>query len=745
MDTLRGTFDSSESADPYELDGRAEGDDRAADDRSEADESAGTSQAGDPSRHGIGTDERRMQVRAYNHWASLLGERTFPDIDDLQFDELPDFGPYTVLLDFTNGVDNPQVPFIGRRLGAECGVDHEVDSLSDVPPRSLLSRITDHYMQIMANQAPIGFEAEFVNQAGASILYRGILLPFSSDDETIDFICGVINWKEVAKAATANELLLQIDQALEGEEDAEAGADDFENQPIRQIDPVTEWADSPAHEDDEDDIAPTSDEEKGGSVPNPVADLAAALSPTGKRPPSGDEASMPDFSHYSLDDDYDEDYDEDEGEGESADYGFASLADYLEAPVKKAVDLEGDEFDPADYEVDADEAPAEIQPATAQDAENSDPAVSTSDEDEAHDPFSNKIIAEPEGPALEEPDTIGAPVQPETDPPAEAVQRFDGFAGPVGLHNAFGRPTDEASTPEARSEVQPDTQPEAEFEAEAETEAEPATQAEPTVDQFAAGDTISESEADSVSDPIATMPETPVSERTPPASDPGLASVEEPSSPGRAESTSPDLDLQDCLAAARALARSARASEDRSRQALYAAVGRAYDFSLAAKARPDDYEKLLQRSGLTGQDRAPMTPVVKLVFGADYDKTRVTEYSAVLSHAQRLDLEHGSLARFLSEAEGGLKGVVQAERRLRREENGEEVEPEDTIRAALAEKLRELEALTLDALADDGPEFALVMVRRDNAGIGSGRKIAVLGEVEADIGTIERAAKRLVG
>src|SRR5947209_15971332 len=67
--------------------------------------------------------------------------------------------------------------------------------ISDVPSRSLLSRLTDHYMQIIANRAPVGFEAEFDNPRGISICYRGILMPFSSDGEQIDFIYGVINWK----------------------------------------------------------------------------------------------------------------------------------------------------------------------------------------------------------------------------------------------------------------------------------------------------------------------------------------------------------------------------------------------------------------------------------------------------------------------------------------------------------------------------------------------------------------------
>ena len=56
-----------------------------------------------------------------------------------------------------------------------------------------------------------------------------------------------------------------------------------------------------------------------------------------------------------------------------------------------------------------------------------------------------------------------------------------------------------------------------------------------------------------------------------------------------------------------------------------------------------------------------MTPVVKLVFGHDYDKTRLTEYAAVLTHAHRLGLQRGKLAEFLGDVDGGLKGVVAAD------------------------------------------------------------------------------------
>ena len=131
-----------------------------------------------------------------------------------------------------------------------------------------------------------------------------------------------------------------------------------------------------------------------------------------------------------------------------------------------------------------------------------------------------------------------------------------------------------------------------------------------------------------------------------------------------------------------------------------------------------------------------MTPVVKLVFGADYDKTRIAEYASVLTHAHRVGIERGALARYLSTAEGGLKGVVQAERAWRKAEEGREVVRE-TPREALARKLRAIAPMGFEDIAAEGEEFALVMIRR------TGGEVVVLGEV-ADTALVEKAAKKLV-
>ncbi|BBC71520.1 conserved hypothetical protein [Altererythrobacter sp. B11] len=485
MDTLRGKFDDLAGDEP---------------DHALAEDEIVSA----PPPAAIGQDERRMQVRAYNHWASLLRDRNFPAIEDLDPAALPDFAPNSVLLDFSTGVDNPGIAYLGGQLAAECGVASEtLHRLQDVPGRSLLSRITDHYMQIIANQAPIGFEAEFVNQRGQTILYRGILLPYSSDDDTIDFIYGVINWKELADQQGSDELLLEIDQALEP--------------PRGKRDPLTDWADGPAALPSEEAAPALTDGDDGLPRPTFGPDTSRVGDPT------------------------------------------------AEPPHELAVALGWDAAD----------EPLELTP--------------------------------------------------------------DSFA-------------------DVASSAVPD-----------------------------------------------------------------------------------EASLSDWLAAAREMASIALSCEDRTRAALYAAIGHAYDFSLAADGEAEEFAELLADAGLAMQDRAPMTPVAKLVFGADYDKTRLAEYAAALNHARRLDLPRGTLAGFLRDAEGGLKGVVKEERRLRREEQGREAKP-NTRRKALESKLRRIEPTGLAAIPVEGSEFGLVMIRREQDG-----EVVVLGEVPEDDGLVERAARRLLG
>jgi predicted transcriptional regulator len=111
-----------------------------------------------------------------------------------------------------------------------------------------------------------------------------------------------------------------------------------------------------------------------------------------------------------------------------------------------------------------------------------------------------------------------------------------------------------------------------------------------------------------------------------------------------------------------------------------------------------------------------MTAVAKLVFGANYDKARLTEFAAVLSHARRHAIPSGELTKVLETVEGGIKAVVAAERAAR---NPAKAEVRDPL-AEIAERL---------VLAS--VEFA--------TGLEAGELVVLLGRATGD-GTVDIVA-----
>ncbi len=411
----------------------------------------------------IGTDERRMHVRAYNYWVSLLDGRDFPSIEDLEPGDLLSFAPHSVLLDFTSGRDNPATPYIGAAIREECGLAEEVNTIADVPSRSLLSRLTDHYMQIIANRAPVGFEAEFENQRDETICYRGILMPFSSDGDTIDFIYGVINWKTLEATAEPNAF-------------------------------------PPAH--------------VGSEIDEPL-----------------------------------------------------ELTE-----------------------------PAQAEP-------------------EITEPVDDEPLE------LTETLQVAASVEPS--------------AGGAGVEIEIDHELDENAS------------------------------------------------------------------------------------------------LADRLWAARECAEEVKDADGRTREALYRALSRAYDFAVVSKQEPEEYAELLEESGMKAQARAPMTPIVKLVFGIDCDKARLTEYAAALSYAERQGIELAGFLPLIEAQAGGLKALVAAERQARRPEP-----KADTKTEKARARLRVAQPVALDSI-DSDEEFALVLTRRSDGGIHEA--IALVD----DAAMIERAIRKV--
>ena len=124
------------------------------------------------------------------------------------------------------------------------------------------------------------------------------------------------------------------------------------------------------------------------------------------------------------------------------------------------------------------------------------------------------------------------------------------------------------------------------------------------------------------------------------------------------------------LEAGREEARKLPHSDTTARQHLYRTLSRALKIFEMAQEAPQAYRQRLVELGIRPQARAPYTPALKLIFGKDYDKTRITEYAAALAHAQANGVDSQSFEAFLASYPGGIKGCVLAERQARRHKRG---------------------------------------------------------------------------
>lgn len=198
--------------------------------------------------------------------------------------------------------------------------------------------------------------------------------------------------------------------------------------------------------------------------------------------------------------------------------------------------------------------------------------------------------------------------------------------------------------------------------------------------------------------------------------------------------------LSERLREAQKRARQAEAANARSRKALYQALESAYAVYVAAADDRQGYAALLARSGLRQQDRAPFVPLVKLVFGAQFEKTRLSEYAAALSYAKRCGQTADTVAGFIESRDGGIKGCVAAERAARRAEKSSPPEaPLDDAKRLL----RQVSAIGEVSQAGT-TEFVIMLGRRTPDRAGTVRILRVLDEKPSVVDAIVRRAAKSV-
>ena len=194
--------------------------------------------------------------------------------------------------------------------------------------------------------------------------------------------------------------------------------------------------------------------------------------------------------------------------------------------------------------------------------------------------------------------------------------------------------------------------------------------------------------------------------------------------------------LSQSLEECQALAREVVQADSKSRQTLYRALESAYAFYFECEGDPEAYAELRTAAGIGLQIRAPFTPIVKLVFGIDYDKTRLSEYATALCYAHRNDRTAETVKSFIETHEGGIKGCVKAERAARRAEKGARRDDLEVARGLL----RQTPAIGRIPDANPGKaEFVVMLGRR---AMDDGATIDVLRVLDEKRSAVEAIVKR---
>lgn len=146
----------------------------------------------------------RLDIGAYELWTRCHADGRVPSQQELLGHADCDFVDHSVLIRLGADDSTPTISHIGTQLWL--GLDGLLpQDIAEVPARSVLSRITEHYLEAVANRTAVGFEAEFVNEDGSAIGYRAIALPCASDGERIDAVLGVVDYSMVGEDAVGVE------------------------------------------------------------------------------------------------------------------------------------------------------------------------------------------------------------------------------------------------------------------------------------------------------------------------------------------------------------------------------------------------------------------------------------------------------------------------------------------------------------------------------------------------------------
>lgn len=139
-------------------------------------------------------DERRLTGRMLAKWTALADGQPMPRLTDITPEA---FGPdwrHCILIQLNGVPSRSRLAHVGEAVGAGHRKSDMVEIVSDYSERSLLRLATAKIPAMLAKNGPITFGGTgAINHK--PILYRAILLPISSGDDSVTHTLGAISYR----------------------------------------------------------------------------------------------------------------------------------------------------------------------------------------------------------------------------------------------------------------------------------------------------------------------------------------------------------------------------------------------------------------------------------------------------------------------------------------------------------------------------------------------------------------------
>jgi hypothetical protein len=143
--------------------------------------------------------ERRLVLRLLDYWRRVSEDRRWPSPGDFYPAVIPDLWRYCFLVDLTGAAEGKRVlSYVGDYHREMYDMEFTGTALVDVDQNTLISRAASYVDDVLGRAVPVTYGGQFIDRRGYGVLYRSILLPLSTDNETICAILGAANCQETA-------------------------------------------------------------------------------------------------------------------------------------------------------------------------------------------------------------------------------------------------------------------------------------------------------------------------------------------------------------------------------------------------------------------------------------------------------------------------------------------------------------------------------------------------------------------